>query len=194
MKRENRAIVRGTIIENPEFFSVTKSDEYYMMKVNVLRKSGTADTIPVVVPRKSIDPNADYINMRISLDGQLQTIRKNRHLIMYVFAKSADIYYNYDEEEEDLNDILFTGAMKGTVIRKTGKTNLPIADVHFLSNKYFFPCIAWNSDAKRIEKSKWNTEMRVKGRFQSRDYTKVVDGENEEKTASEISIQNLEIL
>ena len=194
MKKENRAIVRGTIIENPKFFSVTKSDEYYMVKVNVLRKSGTADIIPVVIPRKNIDPNADYINMRINLDGQLQTVRRDGHLIMYVFAISADIYYNYDENEEDLNDILFTGVMKGTVIRKTGQKQIPIADVHFLSTKFFFPCIAWNKDAKKIKKSKRNTEMKVIGRFQSRDYKKVIEGEVKDKTASEISIQKLEIL
>lgn len=192
--RENKAIVRGTIIENPEYFSVTKTDEYYIMKTNVMRKSGVVDVIPVVMPRNSIDPNADYIGMRISIDGKLQTIRKDKHLIMYVYSKTGDIYYKYDEEEEDLNEIIFSGSMKNKVIRKTGKQNIPIADVHFLSSKFYFPCIAWNDDAKSVEDAKRNTDMKITGRFQSREYTKVIDGEEEKKLASEISISKLEIL
>ncbi len=200
--RENRAIVRGTIIENPEYFSATKADEYYMIKVKVIRKSGVEDIIPVVMPRKTIDPNADYVGLRISVDGTLQTIRKEKHLIMYVFAKTGDIYYKYeDEEEEDLNEILFSGSMKNKVIRKTGKKNIPIADVHFLSSKYYFPCIAWNDDVQIVKNAYRDTDMRVTGRFQSREYTKVIDGDEEEnkpcvvsKTASEISISKIEVI
>lgn len=193
--RENRAIVRGDIIRNPEYFSSTKNDEYYMIKVGITRKSGVVDEIPLVMPRKSIDPNADYVGMRVSVDGQLQTVRKDKHLIMYVFSKKGDIYYKYeDEQEEDLNEITFTGAMKAKVIRKTSKKDIPIADVHFLSGEFYFPCIAWNTDAKAVKDSKRDTDMRIKGRFQSREYTKVMENEAEKKIASEISISKLEIL
>lgn len=195
MKRENKAIIRGDILQNPEYFSMTKNDEYYMIKVGVTRLSGTVDEISVVMPRKSIDPDADYVGMRISVDGQLQTVRKDKHLIMYVFATSADIYYRYeDEEEEDLNEITFIGAMKNNILRKTSKLNIPISDVNFLSGKFYFPCIAWNDDAKLVKDSERDTEMKIEGRFQSREYTKVIGNEAERKVASEISISKLEVL
>lgn len=192
MEKINEAIIRGTIISYAELFSVTKGDEYYKIDVEVKRLSGETDIIPVVMPRQTIDPSADYRDMRISLIGQVQTKRDdNGHLIMYVFTKKADIYFGYDDSEEDINEIKFTGNLKNKIIRKTNKRGIDIADVNFLNKFYYYPCIVWNENVSKIKNMKKNERVLAIGRFQSRQYLKEIDGELESKLAFELSLSDL---
>ena len=185
----NDVELRGTICSYAELFFTTMQDEYYKIGVEIKRLSGDIDIIPVVIPRKQIDPNADYNNLRIYVEkGLVQTIRDNcGHLHMYVFAKEASIYDSY-EVEKDINKIHFSGVLKNKIIRKTSLSNLDIADVFFVNRNNYYPCIAWNDNVKLIEKMDKNTIVDVYARFQSRHYEK----NNEEKVVYELSIYKLE--
>lgn len=192
MKR-NKSIIRGTIVGKPEFFMAKKVDEYYTLQVSVKRNSDVCDIIPVVVPRKTIDPNADYDGMRISLEGILQTIRQDGHLRMYVFSKKSEIYSPY-EEEEDINEISFSGVLKNKVVRETGLRKIPIADIHILNWDYYYPCIVWGDNVTLVDETELGTKMLAKGRFQSRDYEKTdEDGEVVQMRAYEISLSKLTV-
>ena len=131
----NDVELRGTICSYAELFFTTMQDEYYKIGVEIKRVSGDIDIIPVVIPRKQIDPNADYNDLRIHVKGLVQTRRDNGHLNMYVFAKEASIYDSY-EDEEDVNKVHFSGVLKNKIIRKTSLSNLDIADVFFVNKNH----------------------------------------------------------
>lgn len=187
-------VVKGTIKTNPELAFVTKRDEYYLMEVHTKRKSGTVDVVPVLFARKSIDPNADYVGMRINIKGDVQSRRDDdKHLLLYVYAKEAEIYYAYDDtEEEDINEVQFKGTLKKSVFRKT-PSGISIADVYLVHDRYFIPCIAWNNKAEEVSDVDKNTKIEIKARFQSRTYNKEINGMIEERIAYEISIYDLAI-
>ena len=56
----------------------------------------------------------------------------------------------------------------------------------------YLPCIAWGALAQRCGALGVGDAVHIEGRFQSRKYTKVFDGESVEKTAYEISVMKLE--
>ena len=114
----NKVKLKGTIISYCEYFFATKGDEYYKVDVEVKRKSGNIDIVPVVIPRRYIDPNADYRTLRISLNGTIQTKHMGSHLKMYVYTTDSSIYYSEDEIE-DINEVEFSGIMKDKNFRKT---------------------------------------------------------------------------
>ena len=190
MKTRNRALIRGTIVSYPDFFSASMADEYYKLNVEV-KIAGRTDIIPVVLPAKNIDCHADYREMRISVDGEVQTVRQKGHLILYVFAKKGEIYSPY-EDEEDINLIQFEGLLKKKIIRKTGKKmTIPIADFMILNYHYYYPCITWKENVDLISQSEIGTKVIAEGKFQSREYIKTIEDERIPMRAYEISVKDL---
>lgn len=184
----NDVELRGTICSYAELFFTTMQDEYYKIGVEIKRVSGDIDIIPVVIPRKQIDPNADYNDLRIHVKGLVQTRRdENGHLNMYVFAKESSIYAPY-ENEEDVNKIHISGILKNKVIRKTSLSQIDIADVFFVNRDNYYPCIVWRDNVKLIKQMDKNSKFDIYARFQSRPYEK----DNENKIAYELSISKLE--
>lgn len=178
----SKSIIRGEILENPEFSFMTKANEYYSIKVGTKRKSGVIDTIPVIVPRNIIDPNADYKGLRIMLEGQVQTRRENKHLCLFIFTKNIQIYDTFDEE--DINEINIQGLLKNKIIRKTF-SNQDIAEIYILNKCYYYPCIAWNNNVEKFSNMKYNKKVNIIGRFQSR------EKDNLGNKVYEISIQKI---
>ena len=55
----------------------------------------------------------------------------------------------------------------------------------------YLPCIAWGSLAARCGRMSVGDRLRLEGRLQSRQYRKLVDGEEVTRTAYEVSVMNL---
>ena len=55
----------------------------------------------------------------------------------------------------------------------------------------YLPCIAWGSLAAHCGGLDVGDALRLEGRLQSRQYHKLIDGEQVERTAFEISVMNL---
>ena len=55
----------------------------------------------------------------------------------------------------------------------------------------YLPCIAWGSLAAHCGALDVGDRLRLEGRLQSRQYHKLVDGEQVERTAFEVSVMNL---
>ena len=56
----------------------------------------------------------------------------------------------------------------------------------------YLPCIAWGALAHRCGALGVGDSLRLEGRFQSRNYTKVVDGQSQERVAYEISVMRMD--
>jgi hypothetical protein len=183
----NKANISGVITKNPELFFMTK-EEYYMLEAKV-KTNGRENIIPIVVPRRSIDPMADYRGCRIELKGYLQSKKVNHHLYVYIFANEANIFYSFDELE-DVNEIEFTGSLKKKVLNFMPRKHKSHSDIFIQNFYYYYPCVCKSNDVDKIRAMELNTIVHCFGTFNSRTYTK--DGET--KTAYEVALNNIERL
>ena len=68
---------------------------------------------------------------------------------------------------------------------------LGVQRVPVLGRADYLPCISWGSLAAHCGGLDVGDRLRLEGRLQSRQYHKLIDGEQVERTAFEISVMNL---
>ena len=56
----------------------------------------------------------------------------------------------------------------------------------------YLPCITWGQKAREAAQWDVGTNVVLNGRIQSRQYTKIIDGEYVEKTAYEVSVIDIQ--
>ena len=56
-----------------------------------------------------------------------------------------------------------------------------------LENSAYIPCIAWGRNAEYVDRLPMGVKLNIEGRIQSRDYSKIIEGEAVIKTAIELS-------
>ena len=98
--------------------------------------------------------------------------------------------------EEGENRLALAGALcRKPVVRRT-PLGREICDLLLAVNRPYgradyLPCIAWGSLAAHCGGLDVGDALRLEGRLQSRQYHKLIDGEQVERTAFEISVMNL---
>ena len=113
---------------------------------------------------------------------------------MSTFAK--EIKQVSEQNFNDENCIALTGFICKQPIYRTTPFNREICDAILAVNRKNFksdylPLISWGRNAKYLENMGVGTKICAEGRIQSRNYTKVIDGITEERTAYEVSVQKL---
>jgi hypothetical protein len=170
----------------------------YETTIEVLRRSGIVDTIPIVFNYKPELPETD--DCYAEIEGSVRVYRSETdkygksHSLVRVFVNGIETYRFLPGEKEDTNDVYFHGVLtKKRELRSTPKTERTIIDYEILvkdyhGRKYYVPCIAWGKSAHMIDELEIGTWIDVIGRFQSRKYGKTLeDGTWETRTAYEIS-------
>ena len=100
------------------------------------------------------------------------------------------------QEGEGVNRLVLSGALcKRPVVRRT-PLGRSICDLLLAVNRAYgradyLPCIAWGSLAACCGRMSVGDRLRLEGRLQSRQYRKVVDGEEVTRVAYEVSVMNL---
>ena len=134
----------------------------------------------------------------LSVEGELRSHNKlvgeKSKLIISTFAKeirNADL-----TAENDENYICLNGFICKPPIYRTTPFNREICDAILAVNRKNFksdylPVISWGRNAKYLQNLPVGTKVNAEGRIQSRKYTKTVDGQTEERTAYEVSLQKL---
>lgn len=196
MKNRNDVTLIGTIKDVQPIEFVFDGESCKAFTVEIKRKSGNCDLIPVfATPKyeerievgKHVFVAGDYISY--NKRGNERT-----HLILMVRAK----YVREEEIRSDENKIVMDGYLcKSPVLRKT-PSGIEICDILIANNNgnggtYYIPCVTWWSRAR--ETSMFCTGDRVKyiGRIQSRIYEKKLkNGEIEYRTVYEVSIRGIE--
>lgn len=196
----NSAEVIGEIVKDFEYSFSNHDTEMYRGELAVKRLSGKADIVPVLMPRSLYDTIGD--KTRIKVVGTMRTYSQYNEdtgkskLSIYIFA--YDVYEG--EDLEDKNEIKLVGNLcKQPIIRETpkGKT---ICDFMLAVNTTkwhsdYIPCIAWKNFARALDDAEVGAKISLTGRFQSREYTKVIgEEEREVRTAFELSCTTLNII
>ena len=134
----------------------------------------------------------------LTVTGQIRShnSRTNgiRHLLIFIFASSI-----VAEDTDPKNEVTVTGLIcKEPIFRRT-PLGREICDVMLAIPRAFrradyLPCILWGRTAQEISRCSVRDQICIRGRLQSRIYTKLTDDGPQERTAYEISALSAELL
>ena len=187
----NQITLRGTLQNLPEFSHENHSRRFFRFFLEVPRLSGAVDILPVIAEEALLNAIDLSAGEMLTVTGQVRShnvrLDEKRHLLIFVFAVSLDC-----EDGEPINDVILEGPLcREPTFRRT-PLGREICDVMLAVPRAFrradyLPCILWGRTAKDAAMCHTRDLVRICGRLQRRQYTKVTPLGSEERTAYEIS-------
>ena len=187
----NQIRLRGTMLSLPTFSHENHGKKFYRFTLEVPRLSGTADLLPIVAQQEIVDAIDPCGGEMLTVTGQVRShnIRSDnaRHLLIFVFASSI-----LAEDGEPLNELVVEGPLCKEPIYRRTPLGREICDVMLAVPRAFrradyLPCILWGRIAQQASACHTRDVIRIYGRLQSRNYTKITEDGAQERTAYEIS-------
>lgn len=187
----NQVILRGSLLSLPRFSHENHGKKFYRFTLEVPRLSGTSDLLPIVAEEslvQAIDLDAGEM---ITVQGQIRShnVRSNgvRHLLIFIFAASLWV-----EDGEPINDVILEGPLCREPVYRRTPLGREICDIMLAVPRAFrradyLPCILWGRTALEGAACHTRDVVRITGRLQSRNYTKMTEDGPVERTAYEIS-------
>ena len=189
---ENKIVLRGQAARAPVPSHRNHGVDYYLVPLRVPRLSGVDDMLNVV----SADPALWTPGEWVSVAGEVRSYNNRTgtgsKLVITVLAREVAP----SRLEEGENRLSLGGALcRRPTLRRT-PLGREICDLLLAVNRPYgradyLPCIAWGSLAAHCGALDVGDRLRLEGRLQSRQYHKLVDGEQVERTAFEVPVMNL---
>ena len=191
---ENKIVLRGQAAGQPAPSPRNHGVDYYIVPLRVPRLSGVDDVLNLVTDNP--DPVLWGEGQWVDVQGEVRSYNnrtgQGSKLVITVLVRSAQPSA-LDEGENRL-------VLSGALCRKPNARRTPlgreICDLLLAVNRPYgradyLPCIAWGSLAAHCGGLSVGDTLRLEGRLQSRQYHKLIDGEQVTRTAFEISVMNL---
>ena len=194
----NQITIRGSIPSLPQFSHENHGKRFYRFSLEVPRLSGTVDTLPVVAEERILNrmdlSGGDMVCVKGQIRSHNERIGGIRRLLVFVFATDMDA-----DHGDAINDVALEGALCREPIFRRTPLGREICDVMLAVPRAFkradyLPCILWGRTAQDISRCHKSDRIRITGRLQSRDYTKLTEDGAVNRTAYEISALTAEIL
>ena len=194
----NIITLRGELEALPEFSHENHGRTFYRFTLLVPRLSGAVDRLPIIAEDRlleEIDPNNGEM---LTVTGQVRShnVRTDtgRRLLIFVFAMSICA-----EDGDPINEVILEGPLCREPTYRRTPLGREICDAMLAVKRTFhradyLPCILWGRTAQEISACNTRDIIRICGRLQSRNYTKITDNGPQERTAYEISALNAEII
>lgn len=197
----NSAYISGVIAEEFCYSHDVYGEKFYTSIVEVERKSGAIDIVPIMVSERLVDVSGKWVGERVYIYGQFRSFNKHdgnrNHLILHLFARE---FFCIDDIGQDENSIELDGFICKVPIYRDTPNKREICDVLLAVNRPYgksdyIPCICWGRNARFASDMEVGTRIRAHGRIQSREYTKKLsDTESETRTAYEVSLSRLGVI
>ena len=194
----NSITIRGQLLALPEFSHENHGRRFFRFTLEVPRLSGAVDLLPVVAAEtliQQIDPCGGEM---LTVTGQVRSHNQRsdgiRHLMIFVFASSI-----IAEDGEAINEVMVEGPLcKEPTFRRT-PLGREICDAMLAVPRAFhradyLPCIIWGRTAQDIAQCHTRDVIAIRGRLQSRIYTKLTPDGAQDRTTYEISAMSAEHL
>ena len=188
----NRVHLCGQAAEAPVLSHINHGCAFYRFTLSVLRLSGQADKLPVIVPKALLDAVPVAAGDTVTVIGQLRSFNnksgQGSRLVISVFAHQLT-----PGGESPFNQIQLSGVLCKTPVPRRTPLGREICDIILAVNRRYgradyLPCIAWGAVATQTADMHTGQRLTVEGRVQSRVYTKNENGVLTERTAYEVSI------
>jgi primosomal replication protein N len=196
--RNNIARLRGTLAGPIVFSHQNRQERFYRFPLRTERLSGAEDIINVLARERLMQTDLNSAE-RIEVTGEIRTFNntsgEGARLVISLFAQKLSL----SNEETDENLVLLTGTIcKPPVMRRT-TLGREICDLMLAVNRHYgrsdyLPCLVWGIRAHDAAEWRVGTVVSLAGRFQSRDYHKLMpDGTVTIRTAYEISVAEIDL-
>ena len=188
---ENQITLRGQLLALPLFSHENHGKKFFRFTLEVPRLSGNVDLLPVVAEESLLNTLDLSGGEMITVLGQIRShnLRTDgvRHLLIFVFAQSI-----LCEDGQPVNDVVICGPLCREPNYRRTPLGREICDVMLaVSRGYkradYLPCILWGRTALEASNCQVRDVIRIFGRLQSRNYTKLTENGPMERTAYEIS-------
>jgi len=194
---QNILYLSGRIASPIEYSHDSHGAEFYTFKLKSQRLSGAFDTVNVLINKTQLAQSGistdDFISARCELRSFNKKTDSGSRLIISAFVKELEPCTSDTYE----NSLHLTGTIcKPPVYRKT-PLGREICDIMLAINrKYgrsdYIPLITWGRNARIAETFCVGDVITVFGRLQSREYIKMINGEETVRTAYEVSVSSIE--
>ena len=194
----NTITLRGTLCEIPKFSHENHGKKFYRFFMEVPRLSGAVDTLPVIADEDVLNQMDLSGGAMLTVTGQIRSYNQRsegiRHLLIFVFATKI-----VAEDGEPMNEVVLEGPLCREPTYRLTPLGREICDAMLAVPRAFhradyLPCILWGRIAQEVSQCHTRDIICVRGRLQSRIYTKQSDSGIEERVAYEISALTAEIV
>ncbi|MCL2082543.1 MAG: single-stranded DNA-binding protein [Oscillospiraceae bacterium] len=188
----NWILLRGTAAKTVEFSHTSHDTDFYTLWLEVPRLSGRIDTLRTLIGSDVVEKLDVSPGMWIEVQGQLRSFNNKSgsgsRLVVSALAKTVLSGIN-----EPVNRVLLSGTICREPIYRRTPLGREICDIMLAVGRSYnrtdyLPLIAWGKTARECATLGVGSMIYLEGRFQSRQYTKLVEECLEEKTAYEISV------
>ena len=191
---ENKILLRGQTAGEPVLSHQNHGVDYYVVPLRVPRLSGVDDVLNLVTsdPDRELWAAGQWVNVEGEVRSYNNRTGQGSKLVITVLVRSAWP----DDTQEGENRLILAGALCRKPVPRRTPLGREICDLLLAVNRPYgradyLPCIAWGSLAAHCGALDVGDRLRLEGRLQSRRYHKLIDGEQVERTAFEISVMNL---
>lgn len=189
----NSICIGGYVDEKPIFSHECMGENFYEFYISTERISGVKDLIKCIVPEVFVT-RIEIGNNYIIGEIRTRNVREeNGRLETMVFVNGF-----YEPDGEDFNAVEIAGFVCKKPIYRETPLGRQICDLALAVNRNnsnrsdYIYCIAWGRNAIMASELKVGMEVSLRGRLQSREYTKMLDdGTVLERTVLEVSITKL---
>ena len=195
---KNDVILRGWILEPFKLHHVTEQVQIYKGIIRTKRKSGTEDILPVHITRDMLNSLErlpvldDFVEIRGAYHSRnIYGEDNKKHLQLYVQAKSIEFDDSVTHPSENIINLSGLMMRCGNVRTTTSGrivVDFQLATFRHTNRRSCIPCIAWGRKVDYVERLQREDFVSLKGRIQSREYTKFENGEYITRTAYEVSV------
>lgn len=175
----------------------------YRAKIETQRPSGIVDEVVVAFTGEAAavigEPDIESIKQRIVgskviASGRVQTLKdfESGKVLVFILAD----FIRTAEKPLPQDDVALMGEIARTPQYRTTPRGKRITDFYIKTenvlthNSSYIPCICWEETAEEVATWQQGDKVELLGRYQSRNYSKVIDtdtGEREERVAYELS-------
>lgn len=188
---DNSVLLRGILLEEPEFSHENHGKRFDRFVLSVQRLSGAFDHLNIIAQHEQMERLDTALGPMLEVVGQIRSYNnrsgQGRRLVISVYALS--IQYTEGEPE---NRISLRGEICREPIYRRTPLGREITDVMLgVERKYrrrdYVPCILWGSVARMGAVCGKGDLLELQGRLQSRTYIKQTEEGPEERVAFEVS-------
>ena len=192
MRGNNTVLLVGTAAGEAVFSHASRERRFYTLPLAVRRLSGTEDRLNLLLDEGFLRERTVFPGLRLGVKGELRSFNnrsgQGSRLVLSVFAREL-----WDAPGEDVNEVFLTGSLcKAPNLRRT-PMGREICDLLLAVNRRYgradyLPCIAWGRAAEEAGGWAVGQSLSLRGRLQSRKYTKLLPEGSQERVAYEVSV------
>lgn len=194
MPPENAVLLRGVLLETPEYSHENHGKRFTRLTLSVQRLSGVFDHLHVIAEQNMLERLNPSLGPMLEVEGQIRSYNNHsgqgRKLVISVYAQR--LQHCQGEPE---NSVSLTGTLCREPVYRRTPLGREITDIMLsVERKYqrrdYVPCILWGSVARMGAEWCKGTKISLQGRLQSRSYVKQTELGQEERIAFEVSAVN----